>query len=41
MNNQNKELSRNRKRRIEQTIKVDDKIKLLSKKFKSQKKEKY
>ena len=39
MNNENKKLSRNRKR-IERKIKMDDKMKLLSIKFKTQKKNK-
>ena len=40
MNNENKELSRNRKRRIERRIKIDDKMKSLLNKIKSEKKKK-
>ena len=38
MNNENEKLSRNRKRRIERKIKMDDRMKSLIKKIKSQKK---
>ena len=38
MNNENKKVSRNRKRRIERNIKIDDNMKLLFKKIKSEKK---
>ena len=37
-NNENKKLSRNRKRRIERKIKMDDNMKFLLNKIKSQKK---
>ena len=37
MNNENKKLSRNRKRRIERKSKIDDNMKLLFKKIKSEK----
>ena len=37
MNNKNKNLSRNRKRRIERKNKIDDKLKILFKKNKSEK----
>ena len=40
MNNKNKKLSRNRMRRIEQKIKMDDKMKLLLNKIKTEKKKK-
>ena len=40
MNNENKKLSRNRKRRSERKIKMDDKIKSLLNKIESEKKEK-
>ena len=40
MNNENKKLSRNRKRRIEQKNKIDDNMKLLLNKIKSEKKKK-
>ena len=40
MNNENKKLSRNRKRRIERRIKIDDKMKSLLIKNKSEKKKK-
>ena len=36
--NENKKLSRNRKRRIEGRIKIDDKLKTLINKFKTEKK---
>ena len=39
--NENKKLSRNRKRRIERRIKIDDKLKTLSNKIKTEKKKKY
>ena len=38
--NENKRLSRNRKRRIEQKIKIDDKLKTLLNTIKSEKKKK-
>ena len=38
MNNENKKLYRNRKRRIERNIKMDDKLKLLLDKNKSERK---
>ena len=38
MNNENKKLSRNRKRRIKQKIKMDDKMKLLLNIIKSERK---
>ena len=38
MNSENKKLSRNRKRRIERKIKMDDKMKSLLNKIKSEKK---
>ena len=38
MKNENKKLSRNRKRRIEQNKKIDDKMKSLLNKIKSEKK---
>ena len=38
MNNENKKLSRNRKRRIERNIKMDDKIKSLLSKIESERK---
>ena len=41
MNNENKKLSRNRKRRIERNIKMDNDMKLLLKKTKQKKKEKF
>ena len=41
MHNENKKLSRNRKRRIEQKNKIDDNIKLLLNKIKTEKKEKF
>ena len=41
MNNENKELSRNRKRSLEQKIKTDDKMKSLFNKIKSEKKHMY
>ena len=41
MNNENKELSRNRKRRTEQKIKMDDRTKSLLRKNKTEKKTKY
>ena len=37
MNNENKKLSRNRKRRTEQKLKMDDKMKLILDKIKSEK----
>ena len=40
INNENKDLSRNRKRRNERNIKMDDNMKLLIKKVKSEKKKK-
>ena len=40
MNNENKKLSRNRKRKIERRIKIDDKMKSLLNKIKSEKKKK-
>ena len=40
MNNENKKLYRNRKRRIERNIKMDDKLKLLLDKSKSERKRK-
>ena len=40
MNNENKKLSRNRKRRIERKIRMDDNLKLLLTKNKSEKKKK-
>ena len=40
MNNQNKKLSRNRKRRIERKSKIDDNMKLLLNKIKTEKKKK-
>ena len=40
INNENKKLSRNRKRRIERKIKMDDKMKTLLNKIKYQKKKK-
>ena len=40
MNDENKKLSRNRKRRIERKIKMDDRMKLLLNKIKSEKKKK-
>ena len=39
MNNENKKLSRNRKRRIERRIIVDDDMKLLINKIKTEEKE--
>ena len=39
--NENKKLSRNRKRGIERRIKIDDKLKTLSNKIKTEKKKKY
>ena len=38
--NENKKLSRNRKRRIERRIKIDDKLKTLLNKIKTEKKKK-
>ena len=38
MNNENKNLSRNRKKRNERRMKIDDKMKTLSNKIKSEKK---
>ena len=40
MNNENKKLSRNRKRRIERRIKMDDKIKSILNRIKYEKKKK-
>ena len=40
MNNENTKLSRNRKRRIERKIKMNDNLKLLLNKFKCEKKNK-
>ena len=40
MNNDNEKLSRNRKRRIEQKIKIDDNMKILLNKIKTEKKKK-
>ena len=40
MNNENKKLSRNRKRRIERKSKIDNNMKLLLNKIKSEKKKK-
>ena len=41
INKENKKLSRNRKRRIERTNRMNDDIKLLLNKIKSEKKKKY
>ena len=41
MNNENKKLSRNRKRRIEQKIKLDGKMKLLLKEITMEKNENF
>ena len=41
MSNENKELSRNRKRRIEQKFRMVDRIKSLLNKIKTEKKKKY
>ena len=40
MNNQNKKLSRNRKRRVEQKIKMDNKMKFLLNRINSERKKK-
>ena len=40
MNNENKKLSGNRKRRIERIFKMDDKMKLLLNKIKAERKKK-
>ena len=40
MKNENKKLSRNRKRRIETKTKVDDKMRILFKQFKSEQEKK-
>ena len=40
MNNENKKLSRKRKRRYDRKIKMDDKMKLLLNKFKTEQKKK-
>ena len=40
INNENKKLSRNKKRRIERKIKIDDNMKLISNKIKTEKKRK-
>ena len=41
MNNENKELSRNRKKRIERKIRMDDRMKPLLNKISTEKKKKY
>ena len=41
INNENKKLSRNRKRKIDRRNKINDDMKLLSNKIKSEKKKKY
>ena len=41
MNNENKKLSQNRRRRVERKIKMDDKMKLILNNIKTEKKKTY